>query len=102
MERPAIDYVRIRRVLDGAERLVFRAIVCLLTQRSSPEIPNDGPTATKSGWPRSVKIDAAPARASLDLAPVHQLWIAAVIAVIFLIRLFGSQTAQRIFSRIVH
>jgi len=31
-----------------------------------------------------------------------QLWIAAVIAVFFLIRILGSQTAQRIFSPIVH
>ncbi len=31
-----------------------------------------------------------------------QLWIAAVIAVFFLIRILGSQTAHRILDRILH
>lgn len=31
-----------------------------------------------------------------------ELWIAAVIAVFFLIRIVGSQTAQRIFARLFH
>ena len=31
-----------------------------------------------------------------------QLWIAAVIAVFFLIRIVGSQTAHRLLSRLLH